>query len=112
MECRRTEMPPKKKEKEKGFIWSDDEVELLLNITNDYKASKAAESMDWESVKSKYSDICYLFIAALPAVDSDVMRSFPHKKEEVTKQIITSKLKAIRLKFRQAVDSGRKSGHG
>ena len=40
------------------------------------------------------------------------MRSFPHKKEEVTKQIVTSKLKAIRLKFRQAVDSGRKSGHG
>ena len=33
-------MPPKKKEKEKGFIWSDDEVELLLNITNDYKASR------------------------------------------------------------------------
>ena len=37
------------------------------------------------------------------------MRSFP---QEVTKQIITSKLKGIRLKFRQAVDSGRRSGHG
>ena len=60
----------------------------------------------WESVKSKYNDICDLFIAALLAHDSDVMRCFPHKKEEVTKQIITSKLKAIRLK---AVDSGRKS---
>ena len=31
---------------------------------------------------------------------------------KVTKQIVTSKLKAIRIKFRQAVDSGRKSGHG
>ena len=46
MEFRRTEIPPKKKE----FVWSDDEVELLLNIANDYKASKAAESVNWESV--------------------------------------------------------------
>ena len=51
IEFRRTEMPPKKKEKKKAFIWSDDEVELLLNIANDYKTSKAAESVDWESVK-------------------------------------------------------------
>ena len=105
MECR-TEMLPKKKEKKK-FIWSDDEVELLLNIANDYEVFKAAESVDWESVKSKYSDICDLFIAALPVDNSDMMRSLPHKKEEVTKQIVTSKLKAIRLKFRQPVDSGR-----
>uniref|UniRef100_A0A1X7VDX2 Uncharacterized protein n=1 Tax=Amphimedon queenslandica TaxID=400682 RepID=A0A1X7VDX2_AMPQE len=41
---------------------------LLLNVANDYKASKAAECIDWES--------------------------------------------AISLKFRQAVDSGRQSGHG
>lgn len=27
----------------------DDEVELLLSVTNDYKVSKAAESIDWES---------------------------------------------------------------
>ena len=81
----------------------DDEVELILNIANDYKVLKVAESMDWESVKSKYSDICDLFIAALTDDDSDVKNNFPHKKEEVTKQIVTSKLKAIRLKFRQAV---------
>ena len=68
--------------------------------------------MDRESVKSKYSDICDLFIVALPADDSDVMKSFLYKKEEVTKQIVTSKLKPTRLKFRQAVDSGRKSDHG
>uniref|UniRef100_A0A1X7U5E6 Uncharacterized protein n=1 Tax=Amphimedon queenslandica TaxID=400682 RepID=A0A1X7U5E6_AMPQE len=52
----------------KEFIWTDDEVKLLLNVANDYKASKAAECIDWES--------------------------------------------AIRLKFQQAIDSGRRSGHG
>ena len=37
---------------------------------------------------------------------------FPHKKEQITKLIVSSKLKSIRFKFRQAVDSGRRSGHG
>ena len=74
-------MPPKKtkesskggkegsKEKKKEFIWTDDEVELLLNVSNEYKVSKASESVDWESVKSKYSDIYDLFVAALPDDD-------------------------------------------
>ena len=28
--------------------WIDDEVELLLNVTMDYKASKTMEIMDWD----------------------------------------------------------------
>ena len=90
--------PKKKDSNKKEFVWSDDEVELLLNVANEYKVAKAAESVDWESVKSKYKDIFDLFVAALP--------------EEIKLQSLTSKLKAIRLKFRQAVDSGRRSGHG
>ena len=35
-----------------------------------------------------------------------------HCKDELTVKILTTKLKAIRLKYRQAVDSGRRSGHG
>ena len=74
-------MPPKKNSKEdkKDFKWTDDKVELLLNVSNEYKVSKASESVDWESVKSKYSDIYDLFVAALPDDDSDIMRSFPHR---------------------------------
>ena len=40
---------------------------------------------------------------------------FPHKgriNKELTKAILTTKLKNIRLKYRKAVDSGRRSGHG
>ena len=64
-------MQPKKNSKEdkKDFKWTDDEVELLLNVSNEYKVSKASESVDWESVKSKYSDIYDLFVAALPNDD-------------------------------------------
>ena len=39
------------------FTWTDDEVELLLKVTNEYKIRKTAEGIDWESVKRKYSDI-------------------------------------------------------
>ena len=104
----------KKTNGNKEFVWSDDESELLLNVANGYKVAKAAESVDWESVKSKYKDIFDHFVAALPEqnIDIHVYRNFPHKKEEIKLQNVTSKLKAIRLKFRQAVDSGRRSGHG
>ena len=90
-------------------MWSDDKAELLLSVVYDYKFSKGTESIDWESVKSKYKDIHGLFIASWPRDGTD---DFPHKKEELTQAIVTSKLKAIRIKFRQAVDSGRRSGDG
>ena len=51
-------MPPRAR---REFVWTDDEAELLLNITIEYKTLKAAESVDWESVKSKYADIFELF---------------------------------------------------
>ena len=79
----------------------------MLNVAIDYKTKKAAESVDWESVKSKYSDIHKEFLAVLPADNGeDSFNEFPHNKEQITKQVVTSKLKAVRLKFRQAVDSG------
>ena len=37
-------MPPKKKMGNE-FVWSNDEAELLLNVGNEYKVSKAAETM-------------------------------------------------------------------
>ena len=42
----------------------------------------------------------------------EIGKDYPHSKEEITKGVVTTKLKAIRQKYRAAVDSGRKSGHG
>lgn len=39
------------------FKWTDDETEALLQVTAEYKAQKASEAVDWESVPSKYQDI-------------------------------------------------------
>ena len=71
--------------------------------------------MDWESVKSKYDDILTLMREELPAnadEAKEMCKDYPHTKEELTKKILSAKLKAIRGKFREAVDSGRRSGHG
>ncbi|KAK7877436.1 hypothetical protein WMY93_031856 [Mugilogobius chulae] len=43
---------------------------------------------------------------------SETSTEFPHEKRELTRAILTTKLKAVRGKYRQAVDSGRRSGHG
>ena len=106
----------------KEFQWTDDEAELLLNVTCDYKNAKAMDNTGWESIKSKYEDIFELFRSELPTeppsaaqielINCNLAKNYPHTQQEVTKQIITTKLKAIRQKYRQAVDSGRHSGHG
>ena len=51
--------PKEKSDKTKvdNFVWTDDEVQLLLEVTNDYKVSKAAKIINWESCQSKYTDI-------------------------------------------------------
>ncbi|KAL4007987.1 hypothetical protein ACER0C_001839 [Sarotherodon galilaeus] len=91
-----------------SHVWTDHEVELFLNLTLKYKTAKTQENMDWETCQGKYADIHTLFLEQYP---SEKSQEFPHRKEDITRAIITTKLKAIRGKYRQAVDSGRKSGH-
>ena len=44
----------KKNTNKEAFIWTDDEVQLFLIVTNEYKVAKSFESIDWESIQSKY----------------------------------------------------------
>ncbi|KAK7922007.1 hypothetical protein WMY93_008909 [Mugilogobius chulae] len=92
-----------------SFVWTDKEVELLLSVTLEYKVNKTHESIDWESCQSKYMDILAQYLEQYP---SETSTEFPHEKRELTRAILTTKLKAVRGKYRQAVDSGRRSGHG
>ena len=39
-----------------NFVSTDDEVELLFRVTNEYKVAKSAENVDWESVHRKSRD--------------------------------------------------------
>jgi len=47
-----TTQKPKKKYAEL-YKWTDDEVELLLTVTKDYKTKQISKSIDWESCVDK-----------------------------------------------------------
>ena len=87
-----------KKTIDNSFVWTDDEVLLLLKVTLDYKTAKTMENIDWESCQTKYSDILDLFNDQYPSQEnaSSIGKDYPHKKGELTKSILTSKLKHIR----------------
>ena len=74
-----------------------------MNVTHEYKIKQLMNGTDWESVRSEYSDILELFKKEIPEIEegSRLMKDYPHKKEEITKEIVTAKLKAIRTRFRQ-----------
>lgn len=90
-------------------MWTDKETELLLNTILEYKVQKTQESIDWESCQSKYVDILTLFLEQYPAENSN---DFTHERGELTRSILTTKIKAVRSKYRLAVDNGRRSGYG
>ena len=102
-----------KKDIARNFVWEDDEVELLLSCTAEYKTKKAMEGTDWESVRGKYEEILQIYKENIPSVeDCEKMgKCFKHRGD-ITKDTVLTKLKAIRLKYREAVDDGRRSGHG
>ncbi len=35
------------------FSWTDDEIDLLLRVTQEYRATVAAENVHWESSQRK-----------------------------------------------------------
>ena len=46
---KKTRQNAKKTSVQNAFIWTDDKVELLLTVTNEYNLSTKYESVDWES---------------------------------------------------------------
>ncbi|KAK2849012.1 hypothetical protein Q5P01_008846 [Channa striata] len=96
------------------FVWTDCEVELLLIVTNEYKASKNVKNVDWESCPTKYRDILELYKKQYPSTEESepLEGDYPHRPEEITKASLTTKLKAIRHKYRQALESGSRRTHG
>ncbi|CAB4069415.1 unnamed protein product [Lepeophtheirus salmonis] len=101
------------KKKLEWFVWTDDEVKLLLKVTLEYKALKKSMNLDWEKVNNKYSEIFDNFIRRYPSnSEGSVSKKFPHKIQDITKCILATKMKTIRVKYRAYAESGRRTGHG
>ncbi len=69
------------------FAWTDDEVELLLKVTSEYKEAMAMQNIDWESLHTKYSDILERYKEQYPLSEEALAtgKDFPHKKDEITR---------------------------
>ena len=98
-----------------NFSQTDEETALLLRIIIVNKSNKAALGLDWETIKSKYEDICERLQSRYPKESSRVDKEqYPNCSDPsviITDKIIP-KIKRIKMQFRKAVDSGRRSGGG
>ena len=104
------------KQKGETFTWTDGEVELLLEAVKDYASECHYKGIDWESVKAKYEKITNIFIERYPKSKDGKPTNddYPKSKslDKFTKERVSAKLKAIRQKYKKAVDSGKRSGGG
>ena len=48
--------------KKKEFVWTDDEADLLLTVTHEYKIKHLVEGTYWESVSQALSRIVLAFV--------------------------------------------------
>ena len=72
------------------------------------KQKKKQRATDWESLKTEYESITESFVKSYPMESSE---KFPETNPEkkFTKSRILTKVKAIRLKYGKAIDSGNKA---
>lgn len=67
------------------YKWTDDEVELLLTVTKEYKTKQIAKSIDWESCVDKYCEILEAYNAHYPSPEdaAAISKDSRHKKDVV-----------------------------
>ena len=95
--------------------WTLEETKLLLKVVLEYKASQAANRLDWENLKNKYDRVTELFWSNYPKDDSEFCKeSFPNSKDlsYFTKEKIVAKVKRVRANYRKAINTGRRSNGG
>ena len=86
----------------------------MLKYYAGFKSQKEYQGINWEDSRNKYVKIKEIFIDRYPTEEADIER-FPNRakvEEIVTTDRISAKIKIIRVYFRKAVDSGKKSGGG
>ena len=96
----------KKNGKASDFNWTDDEIQLLLEVCFDFKAESDYEGVNWESKRTKYQQIKSKFCEQYPEVEDE---KFPCCKDLDS---IKVKLKSIRTNFKKTVDTRKRSGGG
>ena len=111
----KTKAKPKRKESQtlqsdvESFKWTDDEIQLLLEVVKDYQSIQSQKNLDWMKIRSRYDQIAAKMREDYPVTSSE---EYPHTREEMTKERVAAKLKKIQAAYKKAVDAKRKSGGG
>ena len=90
------------------FSFTDDEIQLLLEVCIEYKAEYC--SVDWESVRSKYEQIQGKLIQQYPKNSTDGFPNSENAEQTLTMKRIGGKPKTIRINLKKAVDTNKRSG--
>ena len=90
------------------FKWTNDEIQLLLAVTKEYKVTQEAQNLDWLKIRNRYDYITDRFKEQYPAHSGS--ETYPHKVEELTRDRLTGKLKKLQHGYKKAVDNKRSGG--
>ena len=97
----------RKRKAEVDFSWTDDELQLLLEASLDFKSKCEFQGESWESKRSKYENILDIMLKQYP----EDQERYPNK-EKLNKDQVAAKLKTIRTGYRKACDNGWKNDGG
>ena len=101
----------KKNGKASDFNWTDDKIQLLLEVCSDFKVESDYEGVNWESKRTNYEQKKSKFCEQYPEVEDEKFSS-NSDLDSITKERVSAKLKSIRTNFKKAVDTGKRSGGG
>ena len=94
----------RKRKIEVDFSWTDDELQLLLEASLDFKSKSEFQGESCESKRSKYENIGDIMLKQCP----EDQEKYPNK-EKLNKDRVAAELKRFRTGYRKAWDNGRKS---
>uniref|UniRef100_A0AAV2IWQ0 Uncharacterized protein n=1 Tax=Knipowitschia caucasica TaxID=637954 RepID=A0AAV2IWQ0_KNICA len=88
------------------MYWTTTEIQLLLEVTLQYKEEKSRQNIDWRSHTSTYHDIWKAFLQVYPVkrAEEGVMH-FPHDVERINKAKVIFRLMEMRRKFHKQMDT-------
>ena len=92
-----------------SFKWTDDEIQLLLEVVKDYQSIQTQKNLDLMKIRSRYDQIAAKMRVDYPITSSE---EFPHSAEEITKERVAAKLKNIQAAYKKALDAKRQGGGG
>ena len=99
-----------------SFIWTDAEIELLLEAVKVFSATCLLKEKIGKGWRQNTIRLKKVFVERYPRVEAgeEPTEDFPKARclERVSKDRIAAKLKSIRKSYKKAVDLGQRSGGG